>query len=59
MLGLLRLIQTEWTDVSGGRLSWLPYVIVLIVCLLLLVLSLMRINKTFLTKDQSCIGIRL
>jgi hypothetical protein len=52
LLGLLRLLQAEWTRSASGRLSWLSYFIVLIVCVLLLVLVLLRINKTFLNKDQ-------
>jgi hypothetical protein len=52
LLGLLRLLQAEWTRSSSGRMSWLSYFIVLIVCVLLLVLVLLRINKTFLNKDQ-------
>ena len=52
LLGLLRLRQAEWTRSSSGRLSWLSYLIVFIVCVALLVLVLLRINKTFLNKDQ-------
>lgn len=52
LLGLLRLLQSEWTRSARGRLSWLSYLVVLIVCVALLVLVLMRINKTFLNKDQ-------
>ena len=36
LLGLLRLIQTEWDRAATGALSWLAYLIVLIVCLGLL-----------------------
>ena len=35
LLGLLRLIQSEASDIADGRLSWLPYLIVLVVALLL------------------------
>jgi hypothetical protein len=52
LLGLLRLLQTEWDRSATGRLSWLSYLIVLIVCLLLLTFTLLRINKTFLNKGQ-------
>jgi hypothetical protein len=51
LLGLLRLIQTEFTGLSTGGSSWVPYLIVLVVCSLLLVITLARINKTFLTKE--------
>lgn len=54
LLGSLRLIQTECKGVSdGGRLTWVPYLIVLVVCVILLVFTMMRINKTFLNKDTS------
>ncbi len=54
LLGSLRFIQTEWKGVSdGGRLTWVPYLIVLVVCVILLVFTMMRINKTFLNKDTS------
>jgi len=52
LLGLLRLLQTEASDIADGRLSWLPYVIVLVVCLLLIGLAVMQINKTFLNKED-------
>ena len=51
LLGLLRLIQTEFDDLATGGSSWVPYLIVLAVCSLLLVVTLSRINKTFLTKE--------
>jgi uncharacterized membrane protein YidH (DUF202 family) len=51
LLGLLRLIQTEWERSSSGSLSWLPYVIVLVVCALLIVFTLSRINKPSLNKE--------
>ncbi len=52
LLGLLRLIQSEWGRVATGRLSWIPYVIVLVVCVLLLALAVLQINKTFLNKED-------
>jgi hypothetical protein len=51
MLGLLRLIQTEWDRAATGSLSWLAYVIVLVVDILLLVLTISRINRDSLNKD--------
>lgn len=51
LLGLLRLIQTEFDGLASGGSSWVPYLIVLAVCGLLLVVTLARINKTFLTKE--------
>ena len=52
LLGLLRLIQSEASDIADGRLSWLPYLIVLLVALLLIGVTLTRINKTFLNKED-------
>jgi hypothetical protein len=51
LLGLLRLIQTEWDRLASGSLSWIPYLIVLIVCVLLLLLALSRINRDSLNKE--------
>ena len=49
MLGLLRLIQSEW-DPSRGW-SWVPYLGVLVATGVLIVLVMMRINKTYLNKE--------
>jgi hypothetical protein len=51
LLGLLRMIQTEWTRSSTGDLSWVSYAIVLIVCVGLIVLAVSRINKQSLNKE--------
>jgi hypothetical protein len=51
LLGLLRLIQTEFDGLATGGSSWVPYLIVFAVTALLLVITLSRINKTFLTKE--------
>jgi uncharacterized membrane protein YidH (DUF202 family) len=50
LLGLLRLIQTEWVRSATGSLSWVAYVIVLVVTLLLLALTISRINRDSLNK---------
>jgi hypothetical protein len=52
LLGLLRLLQTEWDRSASGRLSWLPYLIVMFACIALLALVISRINKTFLDKED-------
>lgn len=52
LLGLLRLLQSEWDGVADGGSSWLPYLIVLVVAVLLLVLTILRINKTYLSKQN-------
>lgn len=45
LLGLLRLLQTEWTRSATGSLSWLSYLIVLVACALLMVITFKRINR--------------
>ena len=52
LLGILRLIQTEWARSAAGSLSWIPYLIVLVVCLLLILLAVSRINRDSLNKEQ-------
>src|SRR5215217_7142831 len=39
LLGLLRLIQSEWDGIADGGTSWIPYAIVLVVAMALLVLT--------------------
>ena len=51
LLGVLRLVQTEWDRSSTGSLSWVAYLITLVVTVVLLVLTLMRIKKTYLNKE--------
>jgi hypothetical protein len=51
-LGLLRLLQTEWERSATGRLSWLSYVIVLVVVVAVLAITLSRINKRALNKES-------
>jgi hypothetical protein len=51
LLGLLRLLQTEWERSARGALSWLSYVIVLVVCGGLIALAVSRINKDSLNKE--------
>jgi peptidoglycan biosynthesis protein MviN/MurJ (putative lipid II flippase) len=50
LLGLLRLIQTEWTRSARGSLSWLAYTIVLLVCVGFIALAVSRINRDSLNK---------
>jgi len=51
LLGLLRLLQTEWDRSASGNLSWLAYLIVLVVASVLLALTLQRIKKSTLHKE--------
>ena len=54
LLGLLRLLQTELSGISAAdsRLSWLPYLIVLVVGVGVLVVTLQRISRTELFSDR-------
>ena len=54
LLGLLRLLQTELSGISAteSRLSWLPYLIVLVVGVAFLVVTLQRISRTELFSDR-------
>jgi hypothetical protein len=52
LLGMLRLVQTEWDWTGSAGHSWLPYLIAMVVCAVLLAVTLMRINKTYLNKDR-------
>ncbi len=51
LVGLLRLLQTEWDRSASGNLSWLAYLIVLIVAGILLWLTVSRIKKSTLHKE--------
>ena len=51
LLGLLRLLQTEWTRSATGSLSWLAYLITFVVAVLFVVLALLRVKKATLTKE--------
>jgi fatty acid desaturase len=48
LLGILRLVQTEWDRAATGRLSWLAYLIVFVITLAALALTLSRIRKSSL-----------
>lgn len=50
LLGTLRLLQTE-VSVFDGAWSWVPYVIVLVVAVVLTVLALSRVKKATLGKE--------
>ncbi len=53
VLGLLRLVQTEWPGTFDGRgMRLLPYLFGLIFCVLVAVLAFLRINKSPLTKEK-------
>ena len=51
LLGVLRLIEEEWARSSTGSLSWLPYLITLLVAVAILAVTIMRIKKSTLNKE--------
>lgn len=52
VLGVLRLIQTEFAPTFAGRwMSLLPYVIALVVCLVVVAIAASRIGKSSLHRD--------
>lgn len=51
LLGVLRVVQTEWDRSARGAFSWLSYAIVLVVTIVLLVLTIMRIKKSTLNNE--------
>ncbi len=53
LLGLLRLLQTEWERSSSGALTWVAYVIVLLVTLALLAVTVSRIRKSTLNDEPT------
>lgn len=52
LLGLLRLLQVEWDRSARGSLSWLAYVIVLVVAGIVIALAASRIKKDTLDKPR-------
>lgn len=51
LLGVLRLVQTEWDRSSTGAFSWVAYLIALLVTVVLLGLTMLRIKKSYLNKE--------
>ena len=51
LLGLLRLLQTEWSRSAEGSLSWLAYLITFVVALAFIALALLRVKKATLNKE--------
>ena len=52
LLGILRLLQTEFSAFDGG-FSWVPFVIVLVLCLGLAWITLSRVKKATLGKEPN------
>jgi len=55
LLGVLRLVQTEWSTVSGpdSGWSWIPYLIVLVVGGALVAVTVSRINRSYLDRPST------
>ncbi|NQY56882.1 MAG: phage holin family protein [Ilumatobacteraceae bacterium] len=51
LVGLLRLLQTEWDRSASGSLSWLAYLIVLAVAIAILAVTVSRIKKSTLNNE--------
>jgi hypothetical protein len=51
LVGLLRMLQTEWTRSATGSLSWLAYLITLIVALAIVALAISRVKKSTLHRE--------
>jgi hypothetical protein len=51
LVGLLRLLQTEWTRSATGSLSWLAYLITLLVAVAVIAVAISRIKKSTLFKE--------
>lgn len=51
LLGVLRLVQTEADRLATGSLSWLAYLVTLVVTVVLLAVTLLRVKKSTLNKE--------
>ncbi len=51
LVGLLRMLQAEWVRSASGNLSWLAYLITLIVAAGVIALAISRIKKATLYKE--------
>jgi hypothetical protein len=51
LLGILRLLQTEAAETFDGGWSWVPYLIVLLLCVGATALALSRVRKSTLGKE--------
>lgn len=51
LVGLLRMLQTEWVRSASGNLSWVAYLITLLVAVGVIALAISRIKKATLYKE--------
>lgn len=52
LLGLLRLLQTESFGFTDDHNTWVNYFVVMVVCGILIALTVWRINKKYLNKED-------
>ena len=51
ILGVVRVIQTEWDAADGGTWSWIPYLVGIILCVAFAALAISRINRDRLNEE--------
>ncbi len=51
LVGLLRLLQAEWTRSASGALSWIAYLITFLVAVGIIALAISRVKKATLNKE--------
>lgn len=51
LVGLLRMLQAEWVRSASGNMSWLAYLITLLVAVGVIALAISRIKKATLYKE--------
>ena len=51
LLGVMRLVQTEFDRLASGSWSWAAYAVTLVVTLILLVITVQRVKKTTLNNE--------
>jgi len=51
LLGLLRLVQTEFDRLASGSWSWAAYAVTLVATLILLAITVQRVKKTTLNNE--------
>ncbi|MEM9517261.1 MAG: phage holin family protein [Actinomycetota bacterium] len=51
LVGLLRLLQTEWDRSASGSLSWLAYLITFAAAAVILAITISRIKKSTLNNE--------
>jgi len=52
ILGVVRLMQTEWNATAGGTWSWIPYLVGIILCGAFAALAISHINRDSLNEES-------